>query len=62
VFLQDEFVSVELIAGFKKMQRLTSDLSIVIEALESSSLLELDKDKKRVKGHHHAMILMDAVM
>jgi hypothetical protein len=45
----DQYVALELLASFKKLKLLSSDLSVIREALRSSRLVELDADESRVK-------------
>jgi len=45
----DHFVPVSLIAGFTKIKELTSDENVVINAIESSILLELSSDKSKLR-------------
>eukprot|EP00731_Ephydatia_muelleri_P035264 Em0110g6a len=43
------YVALELIASFNKMKSITTDLGLVVQAVEHSSVLQLSEDKKWVK-------------
>lgn len=45
----DQFVSLELLASFKKLKTLSSDVGVIAAALRGSRLVELDESEKRVK-------------
>mmetsp|Transcript_72548 Transcript_72548/g.210048 ORF Transcript_72548/g.210048 Transcript_72548/m.210048 type:complete len:495 (+) Transcript_72548:96-1580(+) len=46
---QDGWVAVALLAGFRRIQYLTSDMSIMLEAITASSKLELDSEGAHVR-------------
>lgn len=43
------YVSLELIASFNKMKTITTDLALVVQAVEHSTVLQLSEDRKWVK-------------
>lgn len=45
----EQFVPVSLIANFGKIKSLTLDQEIIIQALDSSSVLELSEDKSKIR-------------
>ncbi|XP_021763908.1 la-related protein 6A [Chenopodium quinoa] len=49
---KDRFVSISLIGSFRKMKRLTKDISTIVDALKESSQLVLSSDGKKVKRRH----------
>ncbi|GMH27695.1 hypothetical protein Nepgr_029538 [Nepenthes gracilis] len=46
---KEGFVSIAFIASFRKMQKLTKDISLIVDALKESSQLVLSSDGKKVK-------------
>lgn len=46
------YVGVDVIASFKKMQSLTTDKSLVLKAIKSSSMLELSEDSLSLRRCH----------
>ncbi|XP_048490353.1 la-related protein 6A isoform X2 [Beta vulgaris subsp. vulgaris] len=49
---KEGFVSISLIASFRKMKRLTKDSSLIIDSLKESSQLVISSDGKKVKRLH----------
>lgn len=43
------FVPISLISNFGKIKSLTDNLEIIIQAIESSSVLELSEDKSKIR-------------
>src|SRR4051794_1960828 len=43
------FVSIDLLASFKRIQDLTKDIKVVISALSKSKMLEVDQEGKNVR-------------
>lgn len=42
-------VDISVLASFNKLKALTQDMSLILKAIETSELLELNKEKTRVK-------------
>lgn len=49
---KEGFVPITIIASFRKMKKLTRDLSFIVAALKESSFLVVSSDGKKVKRHH----------
>lgn len=47
---EEGWVTVQLIAGFRLIQSMTTDLSVVVEAIQASSKIELDIQKQFVRA------------
>jgi la-related protein 4 len=46
----DNYVPISLIASFKLIKRLTHDLQLITDILKESSLVEVDRDEKKVRS------------
>ncbi|CAO2842201.1 unnamed protein product [Amaranthus hypochondriacus] len=49
---KEGFISISLIASFRKMKKLTKDSSLIVDALKESSQLVVSSDGKKVKRLH----------
>lgn len=48
----DQYVAIETIANFNAVKKLTQDLSLIVEVLRESSLVQVDGDKGKVRPNH----------
>eukprot|EP00054_Salpingoeca_dolichothecata_P036829 m.8820 g.8820 ORF g.8820 m.8820 type:complete len:642 (+) comp7071_c0_seq1:248-2173(+) len=48
----DGFVELAVVASFKKMKKITKDIDMVIEALQTSEVVELSSDNSKLRRKH----------
>uniref|UniRef100_A0A0K0EZ37 La-related protein 1 (inferred by orthology to a D. melanogaster protein) n=1 Tax=Strongyloides venezuelensis TaxID=75913 RepID=A0A0K0EZ37_STRVS len=50
---EDGFISLPLLAGFPKVKKLTADYNLVVEAMKSSTILELSMDCQSIRPRNY---------